>query len=54
MSQPTLSEQTRQTLEAFVANLPEDQQQIVGKAFEALMASDTGANAVKPGDNAPK
>jgi len=41
MVQPTLSEQTRQTLEAFVANLPDDQQEVVGKAFEALMASDS-------------
>ncbi len=53
MIQPTLSEQTRQTLEAFVANLPGDQQEIVGKAFETLMASDTAANAVKSGDKAP-
>ena len=53
MIQPTLSEQTRQTLEAFVASLPGDQQEIVGKAFETLMASDTAANAVKSGDKAP-
>lgn len=53
MNQPTLSEQTRQTLDAFIANLPEEQQQIVGKAFEVLMASDTAANAVKSGDQAP-
>lgn len=53
MIQPTLSEQTRQTLEAFVAGLPGDQQEIVGKAFETLMASDTAANAVKSGDKAP-
>ncbi len=53
MARQTLSEQTSQTLEAFVANLPAEQQEIVGKAFEALMASDTAANAVAAGNKAP-
>ncbi len=53
MSQKNLSEQTREALEAFVANLPPEQQETVGKAFESLMASDTAANAIKTGDKAP-
>ena len=53
MPQQNLSDQTRETLEAFVAGLPAEQQEIVSKAFEALMASDTADNAVKAGDKAP-
>ncbi len=53
MTDQTLSEQTRQTLEAFVSNLPADQQATVSSAFEALMASDTASNAIKTGDKAP-
>jgi peroxiredoxin len=53
MTRTTLSEQTRQTLETFIANLPADKQQTIAKAFEDLMASDTAAGAPKPGDKAP-
>ncbi|VAW75593.1 AhpC/Tsa family protein GSU0066 [hydrothermal vent metagenome] len=53
MTEQTLSDQTRQALESFVANLPADQQETVGKAFEVLMASDTASNAVTSGGKAP-
>ncbi|TCK18144.1 peroxiredoxin [Thiogranum longum] len=53
MSQQSLSDQTREALEAFVANLPAAQQETVGKAFESLMASDTADNAVNVGGKAP-
>lgn len=53
MPEKSLSDQTRETLEAFVAGLPAEQQETVGKAFEALMASDTADNAIKVGDKAP-
>lgn len=53
MPPQSLSDQTRETLEAFVAGLPAEQQEIVGKAFEALMASDTADAAIKEGDKAP-
>lgn len=53
MTVQTLSEQTRQTLEAFVSNLPADQQATVASAFEVLMASDTASSAPKPGEKAP-
>jgi peroxiredoxin len=50
---PSLAEQTRRTAEAFIAGLPEAEQQIVGRAFEHLLASDVAANAKKTGDPAP-
>lgn len=53
MSTQLLSDQTRQALEAFIGNLPADQQKTVASAFEDLMASDTAAGAPKPGDKAP-
>lgn len=48
----TLAEQTEKALNDFVAALPEQGQQVVGGAFERLMASDVAANAVGVGDKA--
>ncbi|MFQ5643838.1 MAG: peroxiredoxin-like family protein [Thiogranum sp.] len=53
MTQPTLSEQTRQTLNEFVAALPAEQQAIAGSAFEDLLASTVAAEAKTKGDRAP-
>ncbi len=52
MTETTLSEQTQQALNDFMAALPEDQQDTVGKAFQALMASSVAANAVNINDRA--
>jgi peroxiredoxin len=49
----TLAEQTTQARDEFIASLPPDQQQTLGAAFEKLMASDVGDNAINVGDEAP-
>lgn len=49
----TLSQQTEQTRNEFIASLPEDQQAIVGQAFQDLMASAVAAAAINIGDPAP-
>ncbi len=53
MADTTLAEQTRKTLDEFVSSLPNEQQQVVGKAFEQLLESDVAANAKRIGDRAP-
>lgn len=49
----TLSAQTEKAMNDFVGSLPEDDQKIVGGAFEKLMNSDAGAKAPATGDQAP-
>jgi len=49
---PTLSEQTRQTLNDFVSALPEDQQLTVSAAFQELLSSSITANAKTAGATA--
>lgn len=50
---PALAAQTAQARNEFIAGLPEDQQQIVATAFEKLLNSNVGDNAIKTGDVAP-
>ena len=50
---PSLAEQTAQVRDEFIAALPVDQQQIIGAAFEKLLASSVGDSAIKAGDDAP-
>ncbi len=52
MSQ-TLAEQTRATVEAFMASLPPEDQQTVGAAFARLLDSEAGQQAIRVGDRAP-
>lgn len=47
-----LSQQTEQSLNDFVAALPQDQQAIVGQAFQELLASSVAAEARNVGDRA--
>ncbi|HHH44073.1 MAG TPA: AhpC/TSA family protein [Gammaproteobacteria bacterium] len=53
MEQPTLAAQTQQTLQEFVSALPEEQQAIVGAAFQELLSSSVAAAARTSGDPAP-
>ena len=53
MDQTTLSMQTQQALQEFVAALPEDQQKTVSSAFEELMSSTVAADAKTSGDKVP-
>lgn len=53
MSEDSLAQQTRQTLENFVTGLPDTQKEVVGKAFEELLGSDVTDQAIKTGDLAP-
>jgi peroxiredoxin len=50
---PSLSEQTRRTAEEFISALPESEQQVVGRSFEHLLASNVAVNAKGMGDTAP-
>lgn len=49
----TLAAQTQQLVEEFMAGLPEQAQQTVGGAFEKLLGSEVGEQAVKAGEVAP-
>lgn len=53
MTNKTLLRQTQETLENFVSSLPEAQQQVVGAAFQDLLASSVAENAIQAGDTAP-
>ena len=50
---PELKDQLAETVQAFMASLPEDEAQITAKSFEKLHASDTADNAINTGDSAP-
>jgi peroxiredoxin len=50
---PALKDQLEETVQAFMAGLPEDEAQITAKSFEKLHASDTGNRAINTGDTAP-
>lgn len=52
-SAATLAEKTRSTLDAFMATLNPEQQQIIMGAFTRLLESDCGDKAVRVGDPAP-
>jgi peroxiredoxin len=52
MTTTTLTQQTDQTRSDFIAALPQDQQTIVGQAFQDLMASAVAAEARNIGDQA--
>jgi len=47
-----LSEQTRKLTEEFIANQSEQDQATIKQAFEVIMSSDFGANALREGDMA--
>lgn len=53
MNQPTLAQQTQQTLDAFISDLPDDQQKTVAAAFQELLASNVASAARSVGDRAP-
>ena len=48
-----LSEQTRQLTENFISGLPQDDQATVQKAFEIILNSNSGDQALRQGDMAP-
>jgi len=50
---PSLSEQTQQQANDFIASLSEDVQQIVGASMQRLLASEIDKGAKKSGDQAP-
>ncbi len=50
---PELKDQLQETVQAFMAGLPEDDAQITAKSFEKLHASKTGDSAINTGDSAP-
>ena len=50
---PELKDQLEETVQAFMASLPEDEAQLTAKSFEKLHASDTGDSAINTGDTAP-
>ena len=50
---PELKDQLQETVQAFMAGLPEDDAQITAKSFEKLHASETGDSAINIGDSAP-
>jgi len=50
---PALKDQLEETVQAFMAGLPEDDAQITAKSFEKLHASDTADGAINSGDSAP-
>ncbi|VAW82553.1 AhpC/Tsa family protein GSU0066 [hydrothermal vent metagenome] len=52
MTDTTLSEQTQQTLNNFMASLPDDQQATIGNAFQELMASAVATKALSINDQA--
>lgn len=51
--QTTLADQATRTREAFMANLNEEQRQILMGAFTRLLESDTGNKAIAVGNTAP-
>lgn len=53
MNEPSLAQQTQQTLNDFLSALPDDQQRVVAAAFQELLASKVAADACSVGDRAP-
>jgi len=53
MNESSLAQQTQQTLDDFLAALPDDQQRVVAAAFQELLASNVASNARSVGDRAP-
>lgn len=53
MSEQTLAEQTQMALEKFLSGLAEQDQAIIGSAFQRLMKSDVAAKAIGVGDPMP-
>ena len=53
MSKPTLAEQTQATLNEFMSNIPEQDQEVVAAAFQRLMDSQTADSAINVGDYVP-
>lgn len=49
----TLAQQTQEALDSFISSLPEAQQQVVGTAFQNLLASSVADSAIQTGDTAP-
>ena len=50
---PELKDQLEETVQAFMAGLPEADAQLTAKSFEKLHASDTADGAINSGDKAP-
>ena len=50
---PELKAQLEETVQAFMADLPEEDAQLTAKSFEKLHASDTADGAINSGDSAP-
>ncbi len=50
---PELKAQLEETVQAFMAGLPEADAQLTAKSFEKLHASDTADSAINSGDSAP-
>ena len=50
---PGLKDQLEETVQAFMASLPEDEARITAKSFETLQASDTADGAINTGDTTP-
>jgi peroxiredoxin len=53
MNESSLAQQTQQTLDDFLAALPDDQQRVVAAAFRELLASNVASDACSVGDRAP-
>ncbi len=53
-SAPSLTDQLGETVDTFIASLPDDDAMAVGASFEKLQASHTGESAITVGDNCPR